>query len=462
MTEAKQERSVQLQALMEQVREHASFHGVILIAEQGVPLLCEAIGNAEISGDRVRPLTTNSMFELASLSKPFTALGILRLHLMDKLQLDDPVAEWLPELPYPDITIRHLLTHTSGLPDYMQLFAEQWNPEQLAVNADVLDMLIAHRPDPLFAPGESWMYSNTGYIILAILIERISGQSYADYLFEQIFQPLGMTRTRVYNRRMDPGAVPEDFAWGYVYRLEHNGYVLPDVVPELNYVNYLDGLQGDGMVNSTVMDLLRLDRALYEDQLVPSQLREAMFTPVTLHNGETFDYGFGWLIEQHPQLGRAVSHSGGWPGYATQFKRYIEQDATVILLQNGERGYAYTHQLLHSIEQILAGEPYDIPQPAAQPAIISLTVEDYEPFLGDYQIKDEQGQSIAVTVYVQQDHLYMSLNNNMMVRLLPISNMRFYEQQTVTELEFSTAEAGKSKQFVWYEPDSESVAHRVD
>lgn len=162
-------------------------------------------------------------------------------------------------------------------------------------------MLVAHRPASLFAPNDSWMYSNTGYIMLAIPIERISGQSYADFLSEQIFQPLGMARTRVYNRRLDPGSVPTDYALGYVYRLEHSGYVLPDAVPEMNYVRYLDGLQGDGMVNSTAMDLLRLDRALYDDKFIHPQLREAMFTPVVLHNGEFFDYGFGWLIEQHQQ-----------------------------------------------------------------------------------------------------------------------------------------------------------------
>ncbi|MCZ4151800.1 penicillin-binding protein 4, partial [Escherichia coli] len=104
---------------------------------------------------------------------------------------------------------------------------------------------------------------------------------------------------------------------GYVYRLEHGGYVLPDVVPELNYVHSLDGLQGDGMVNSTVMDLLRLDRALYDNKFISPQLREAMFAPVVLNNGESFDYGFGWLIEHHDQLGKVVYHSGGWPGYAT-------------------------------------------------------------------------------------------------------------------------------------------------
>ncbi|GIO42338.1 serine hydrolase domain-containing protein [Paenibacillus apis] len=459
MTRKKKE--AQLSALMEQIREH--FNGVILVAEQGKPLLYEAVGFAELSQGQepARTLTTESMFELASVSKPITALGIIRLHQAGLLELDDTVSRWLPELPYPGITIRHLLTHTSGLPDYIALFSEKWNPAQIAVNADVLNMLAAHRPAPLFAPQDSWMYSNTGYIMLAILIERISGQSYADFLSEQIFQPLGMARTRIYNRRLDPDAVPSNYAWGYVYRLEHGGYVLPDAVPAMNYVHYLDGLQGDGMVNSTAMDLLRLDRALYDDKFIQPQLREAMFTPVTLHNGETFDYGFGWLIEQHPQLGRAVSHSGGWPGYATFLKRYIERDLTIILLQNGERDYNYTQQLLRSVEQALADEPMEVPQAAAPRTLFPLTAEDYEPFLGEYLFQDEQGQSLSAEVFIEHSQLCMRLGNGMTFVLLPISPTRFYEQQTATELEFGEIEASKSSRLIWYEHDSDSVAQRV-
>lgn len=133
----------------------------------------------------------DSMFELASVSKPITALGIIRLQQLGQLHWDDPLSNWIPELPYPGITIRHLLNHTSGLPDYMELFANVWDPTRYARNEDVLRMLIEHRPDPLFAPNESWMYSNTGYIVLAILIERISGQRYGDFWTSRSFNCLG-------------------------------------------------------------------------------------------------------------------------------------------------------------------------------------------------------------------------------------------------------------------------------
>ncbi|QTH40674.1 beta-lactamase family protein [Cohnella sp. LGH] len=457
----RKERAARLSALMEHIKEQEAFNGVILVADQGIPLLCEAMGNAEFGKDGLRPLTTDSMFELASVSKPITALGIIRLQQLGQLDWDEPVSRWLPELPYPGITVRHLLSHTSGLPDYIELFSKKWNPAHCAVNSDVVDMLVVHTPASLFAPNDSWMYSNTGYIILAILIERISGQSYASFLSEQIFQPLGMTRTRVYNRRLDPGPVPKDYAWGYVYRLERGGYVLPDDVPELSYVHYLDGLQGDGMVNSTVEDLLRLDRALYDDNFINPQLREVMFAPVQLNNGEYFDYGFGWLIEQHLQLGKVMWHNGGWPGYAALFKRYVDHDATLILLQNGEREIGYTEHLVQSIEQILAGEPVEAPQPAVLRKIVPHSAEEFEPYPGRYRFSDEPGKSLIVEVYVKHSQLYVRLDNGMILLLLPIGNGRFYEQQTATELEFVGIESGKSSQLIWYDRESRNVADRI-
>lgn len=447
--------------LFAEVKKHGSFNGVVLVAVHGEPLLWEAMGIAECNDGAPRYLTKDSMFELASVSKPITALGIVRLQQLGQLHWDDPVANWIPELPYPGITIRHLLSHTSGLPDYMELFANRWDPTRYAGNEDVLGMLIEHRPDPLFAPNESWMYSNTGYVVLATLIERISGRRYGDFLDEQIFQPLQMTRTRVYNRRVDPGPVPDDYAWGYVYRMGYGGYVLPDEVPELNYVKYLDGLQGDGMVNSTSGDLLRLDRALRKDEFVNPMLRQLMFTPVTMNNGGTFYYGMGWLIEHDDRLGSIVHHSGGWPGYSTWFKRYIDRDMTLIMLQNGERDHAYTQQLVNSMEQIMAEEPFVLPRPLETKKIIALEPKHVEAQLGKYRFANKQGNSLDVEVYAGQDKLYMKLGNGMVLSLLPLTLTRYYEEQTATELEFFISEAGRSVRLIWYTEDEPEVAERL-
>lgn len=449
-------------ALLAEVKEQDSFNGVVLVAVRGETVLCEAIGIAEKNGDGTRQLTTDSMFELASVSKPITALGIIRLQQLGQLDWDDPVAKWIPELPYPGITILNLLSHTSGLPDYMELFANKWDPACYAYNEDVLRMLIEHRPDSLFAPNESWMYSNTGYIILALLIERISGQSYSNFLDEQIFQPLQMKRTMVFNRRVNSAFVPKDYAFGYVYRIRHGGYVLPDELPELNYVQYLDGLQGDGMINSTVGDLLRLDRALHNDTFVSPILRKLMFSPVTMNNGETFHYGMGWLIEQDNRLGNVVHHTGGWPGYSTWFKRYLDRDMTLILLQNGERSHGYTQQLVKSFEQIMAGEDYDVPIPAKIKNVIAFEPKKVEAQLGKYKFANEQGDSLYVEIYLEQEQLYMKLGNGMTLSLLPLTLTRYYEEHTATELEFLSDEDGKGIRLLWYTEEEPEIAERLE
>ncbi|WP_017473212.1 serine hydrolase domain-containing protein [Amphibacillus jilinensis] len=342
---------LKLNSHINSIKELNWFNGVILVAHEGEILLCESMGLAEIKDTRW--LTTSSIFDLASVSKPITALGIIRLYQLGKLDWSDMVSKWLPELPYPSINIRHLLTHTSGLPDYMELIANVWNPEHIATNKDVLDALEQYKPDPYFAPNEKWMYSNTGYVILAILIERISGQPFGEFLKDQIFQPLGMKHTKVYNRRVNLKEIPNDYAWGYVYDTDSNSFVLPDELPDLNFVKFLDGIQGDGMVHSTVYDLLRLDQSLYDDSFIEAELRHEMFKPTKLNNGEIEDYGFGWLLEKNDQLGNIVCHGGGWPGYTTTYNRYLDNKFTLIMLQNVQIDFEYTNRLQTEIEEII-------------------------------------------------------------------------------------------------------------
>lgn len=446
------------------IRKQGVFNGVVLVADRNEELLHEATGLATgLDGHAASPLTIGSMFELASVSKPVTALGMVCLQLSGQLDWDDPIAKWIPELPYPEIKVRHLLCHTSGLPDYMELFAKVWNRSQYACNEDVLRMLIEHKPEPLFAPGSQWQYSNTGYIMLALLMERISGLSFGAFLDEHIFRPLAMNRTCVYNRRIQPEAMPDNYALGYVYRLGHNGYVLPDEVDELDYVRYLDGLQGDGMVNSTAGDLLRLDRALYDERWIPAPVRELMFTPVLLNGGETFPYGFGWLVEQDERLDEVVHHSGGWPGYATMFKRYVDSGLTLILLQNGERDSGYTQQMIEGIEHILSGGECRLPEPLLERTIVDLTQEDCLPHEGVYRFNSQhEGEPpLEVAVSIEKGRLRLTLGNGMSLTLLPLSPTRFFEEQTATELEFSAEAAGRSTRLIWYDREEVNVAERV-
>lgn len=352
-------RQQQLEALFQALHEKGQINGAVCVAEQGEILYQAVFGYGDLKSKR--KLTLDSVFELASLSKPFTALAIVLLEEQGQLAYDDFIDRWLPNFPYPGITVRHLLTHTSGLPDYMDLFQKHWDRREIATNEDVLRLLIECKPEPHFSPNEQWEYSNTGYVLLALLVERISGLGFAEYMETHLFHPMGMGKTRVYNRRYSNEKI-DDYAYGVVYDVWSGEFVLPDELAETEYVVYLDGIQGDGTVNSTVGDLLLFDQALYTEKLVNEQSLQQAFAPVRLNNGETFDYGFGWILEKSEKRGKSVSHSGGWPGYATLMIRFIDAGKTLIYLSNKEQEYEFDQRILEAVQQIMFDEPFEIPK----------------------------------------------------------------------------------------------------
>ncbi|KQL43971.1 penicillin-binding protein [Brevibacillus choshinensis] len=351
--------SSQLEEFFATLANKQKFNGNILVLEQGEAIFTGSYGFADL--ERSLPLTHDTVFELASVSKAFTAMGIMLLQEQGKIEYEDKVDSILPDFPYRDITVRNLLSHTSGLPDYMDLFAQYWDRTKIATNADVLEQLGVHQPAVLFQPNEKFEYSNTGYVLLGSIIEKVSGMSFSEFLKMYIFTPLEMENTRVFNRRFSQEVI-ENYAYGYVYSDELGRHSLPDHVKEYDLVIYLDGIQGDGVVNSTLEDLRKWDRALYTEKLVSSKTIQAAFTPVTLADNSTYHYGYGWLIRNDPWTGKVVYHGGGWPGYKNWLGRYIDVDKTIIYLTNVEQDREFTLAVLEAAENILFRRPYRIPE----------------------------------------------------------------------------------------------------
>jgi CubicO group peptidase (beta-lactamase class C family) len=311
----------------------AKFNGNVLIAKNGKIIYQKSFGYANY--DTKELLNDSSLFELASVTKEFTAMGIMMLKEQGKLNYDDDVRKYIPELPYEGMTIRHFLTHTSGIPYYEdEKFFEGWDRKKTVYNDDVIRQFAKVKPPVLFKPGEKWEYSNSAYALLATIIERVSGKTYGEFLKENIFIPLGMDRSRVYNTRRSKGEIIPNYAFGFVYSDSLKKFMLPDSLKEYYYVITLDGIQGDGVVNSTTGDLFKWDQALYTEKLVKKSTLDEAFTPVKLNNDSTYQYGFGWFIAQDSTLGKVVQHSGGWPGYGTYIKRFIDHNNCVIVLTN--------------------------------------------------------------------------------------------------------------------------------
>jgi CubicO group peptidase (beta-lactamase class C family) len=296
------------------------FSGALLFAKSGSVVFQTAMGQADLAGKE--PLTTRSSFNLASVSKQFTAAAVMLLFESGRVKLDESVAAYLPELAFaPEITVRHLLNHTSGLPDIYGVLEREWDKTKIAGNEQVLEILAAKKPALLFRPGDKMQYSNTGYILLASIAEKVSGLPLARFLGERVFAPLGMADTFVYTLTMPKYPRPTR-----VFGMKRDGGKLA-----LDDLIYCDGMRGDGNVHSSVEDLFKWDRALYGETVLKKETIGLMLSPGRLNDGTLIDYGFGFGLSEN---GRVASHGGSWVGFRSLIVRYLDRQDTFIILIN--------------------------------------------------------------------------------------------------------------------------------
>ncbi|MBS1558036.1 MAG: beta-lactamase family protein [Bacteroidetes bacterium] len=306
------------------------FSGVVLVADHGKPVYHQAFGYT--NRETKQPMDTTAVFELASVSKQFTAMLIALLQEEHKLSYDDNIEKYLPGLPYHPITIRQLLTHTSGLPDYQKLMDEQWDKSKVAGNEDIIAYLKKFHPPALFQPGEKYEYSNTGYVLLASIAEKISGKDFIEFIHEKIITPLPMPNTDI-RSKIQKEAI-KNFALGYVYDENKNRFIRADSFPSSNYTIWLGGRKGPGRISSTSSDLLRWDRALSANTLVSKKTMDEILSPTKLNGGTWSNYGFGWMLKTDSTLGKIAYHTGDNPGYKTEIFRCLDCHKTVIVLCN--------------------------------------------------------------------------------------------------------------------------------
>ncbi len=306
------------------------FSGVVLVADHGERVYHSAFGYKDFQKEIL--MDTNAVFEWASVSKQFTAMIIMMLQEEGLLDFDDPLEKYIPGLPYPSITIRHLLNHTSGLPDYQAVMDEHWDKSQVAGNEDNIAYLSKYHPERRFAPGEKYEYSNTGYMLLASIAEKASGKDFVDMCRTKVFRPLSMQHTDI-RTRVDKADM-EDMARGHLFVAEKQAYINADSFPEFNYSIWLGNRKGPGRVSGTATDLLKWDQALYSEKLVKNQTLEKAYEPARLNDGTLSQYGFGWMLNNHPTLGKMVLHTGDNPGYRTIIIRYIDKRKTLIVFCN--------------------------------------------------------------------------------------------------------------------------------
>ncbi|WP_170845747.1 serine hydrolase domain-containing protein [Parapedobacter composti] len=347
----------QLEALFTYLHEHDMFNGAVAVKDQG-KLIFRAgfgVGNFETG----TPFLPQSQTEIASVSKQFTATAIMLLRDEGKLRLDDDINRYFtPALPYEGITIRQLLTHTSGVPDYEKYFRENWHTSDLVYNKDIIHFLHVEKPPLQFPPGSTYQYSNLGYVLLAEIVEACSGIPLDVFLHQRIFAPHAMSSTGFFVRNTifrTPGYAP-----GVVWDSEACQYVRPETQQRYAYVGYLSGRLGPGRLTSTVDDLLKWDSLLYTDGILPDSSLQEMFSPMVSVPNTPGHYGYGWRVLPPDGKGREVFHTGAWPGNYTLMKRYIDDKSTIILLNNTYSPYMVV--IRNTVDAILKGRAYEWPK----------------------------------------------------------------------------------------------------
>lgn len=412
-----------LDRYMQAEAEINRFNGVVLVAKNGTPVYRKAFGYANY--DTKEPLTLNSMFNLGSVTKQMTAMGILLLQQQGKLRLSDSLRKYIPELPYSGITIRHLLTHTSGMPDHAEAMEAKWDHKKVAFNADMIKFLVREKLPVRFKPGQKWEYSNTGYALLASIIEKSSGQSFQQFMAQHIFAPLEMSRSRVFNTRHSSKEVIPDFAYGVTYMDSLDSYKHPDQVAGSEMAYYLDGIQGQGRIHSTVGDLLKWDRALKNHTLLPEAMQREMLSKQALVDTvEKEYYGYGIVIGNRDKRDY-IEHSGGWPGYVTDVSRYIEDDVTIIVLSNNESD---APKINRALVDIMFGKNVPLPQKRPEIALDTTILNDY---VGEYQ--NEKGRNIVTR---KGNQLYFRRMDGTTAKIFPETKSRFFFKNEDAQLDF--------------------------
>lgn len=342
------------------------FNGSVVISKSGENTFSNFYGFSNI--EKQEKITEKSQFTIASVTKTFTAIAILQLKQQGKLKLEDPVQKYLSDFPYSDITIKHLLNNTSGLVDYYNLFdiVIKEQPEKLISNQDIIPTFIRFKTPLSFSPGSKWEYNNLNFCIAALIIEKISGISYAAYLDKNIFKPAKMKNSFVpVNRQIKEKNEVALYTYPNFYS---TNFVNTTTLQDPFLISTKSNFYGNGGIVSTALDLQKYQNAVFSNQLLGKKELEEALTATILNDGKkvtyTIDgkeisYGLGWGMFTDESNGKIVFHDGSVTGLASMLAHNIDKNQTVILLSN--TGNCPVFSIVNAVFQLLNNKPYVMP-----------------------------------------------------------------------------------------------------
>ena len=361
------------------------------------------------------PASADTVYQSGSTGKQFTATAVMMLVEEGKLALDDKINKYFPDSPesWNNITIRHLLTHTSGTTDYPKDFdfRRDYTEAELLKKAQAIPLA--------FAPGEKWSYSNVGYITLGILLSKVTGKFYGEFLQERIFKPLGMSTARIINE----SDIVMNRAAGYRMpkgELKNQEWVSPTM-----------NTTADGSLYLTVLDMAKWDAALYTEKLLKKSSFDQIWTPVKLNNGLTRPYGFGWAFAD-VRAHRIIEHGGAWQGFTSHIARYVDDKLTIIVMTN--RAGANPGLIAHGIAGLYNPDltPVEHIEARVDPKV-------FDNYVGEYELVP--GFTIIVTR--DADKLWLQPTGQPRVQIFPESERTFFLKVADAQVTFVKDAAGK-------------------
>lgn len=426
---AAQDMATQADQYLADLAKKNQFSGTAFIAKGGKVVFSKGYGMANFELDV--PNTPQTKFRLGSITKQFTAMAIMQLQEKGLLSVDDPITKYFPDYKAAEkVTIHHLLSHTGGIYNFTSGSDYQ---KMMRVNSPPDQIFAAFKDKPLdFEPGAKWNYSNSGYILLGMIIEKVSGKSYEAYLKENIFQPLNMANTGYDHTDM----LLKNRAAGYEVKM--------GAITNTDFLDMSIPFSA-GALYSTVEDLYLWDRALYTEKLVKKATLEKIYTPVKNN------YGYGWGIDEQKGHKR-IGHGGGINGFVTQINRYVNDDVCVIVL--GNMLPARVGKIASDLGLMALGEKVEVVKERKE---IKLDPKTYDAYVGVYEFKE----GFNMTITREGDHLMVQATGQGKTELFPESEKDFFVKVVDAQISFMKNDKGEVTELVLYQGGQRLLARKV-
>jgi CubicO group peptidase (beta-lactamase class C family) len=417
------------------------------IYRRGQILMAKGYGLADVELNV--PVKPETLFQSGSVGKQFVSAAVMMLVEQGKVGLDDSIVKYFPNAPtsWKPILVKNLLSHTSGLAEYVS--DERIGPKgPFYLRLDFTETELLDKTEALpieFQPGEKWAYRNTNYMLLGIMIHKVTGMFYADYLAEQIFKPLGMTSTRLIS---EADIIPN----------RSSGYELHgEKLQNQSWVSPTFNSTADGALYFNVLDLAKWDEALYGTSLLKQASLVRIWTVFPLNDGEPNPghYGFGW--EMNTMNGhKVIEHGGAWQGFTCDISRYVDDTVTVVVLTNLDEEHARPDQIAHAIAGL--ANPALMPPPPKEHKEITVDPKLFDGYIGCYELAPD----FVLTVTREGDHLFTQATGQPKVEIFPESDWDYFLKVVDAQITFVTDSNGRAMELILHQNGLDQHGKRVE